>query len=67
MNCCGIEPSGTSSHNHDLSHQEKVMQAELPQGTRQTIQQQGGLSSDTRALMLFEANNKNAFVPLMRL
>ena len=30
------------------------MQAELPPGTRQTIQQQGGLSSDTRAMMLFE-------------
>ena len=38
------------------------MQAELPQGTRQTIQQQGGLSSDTRALMLFEANKKTALV-----
>ena len=34
------------------------MPAELPPGTRQTIQQQDGLSSDTRALMLFEANNK---------
>jgi TM2 domain-containing membrane protein YozV len=38
------------------------MQAELPPGTRQTIQQQGGLSSDTRALMLFEANKKTALV-----
>ena len=43
------------------------MQAELPPGTRQTIQQHGGLSSDTRAMMLFEANNKNAIRPLMRL
>jgi hypothetical protein len=34
------------------------MQAELPPGTRQTIQRHGGLSSDTRAMMLFEANNK---------
>jgi len=40
------------------------MQAELPPGTRQTIQQHGGLSSDTRAMML---NNKNAIRPLMRL
>ena len=38
------------------------MQAELPSGTRQTIQQQGGLSSDTRAMMLFEANKKTALV-----
>ena len=38
------------------------MQAELPPGTRQTIQQQGGLSSDTRAMMLFEANKKTALV-----
>ena len=38
------------------------MPAELPPGTRQTIQQQGGLSSDTRALMLFEANKKTALV-----
>lgn len=40
------------------------MPAELPPGTRQTIQQQGGLSSDTRALMLFEANKKTALVAL---
>jgi TM2 domain-containing membrane protein YozV len=39
-----------------------IMQAELPPGTRQTIQQQGGLSSDTRAMMLFEANKKTALV-----
>ena len=38
------------------------MQAELPPGTRQAIQQQGGLSSDTRAMMLFEANKKTALV-----
>ena len=38
------------------------MQAELPPGTRQTIAQHGGLSSDTRALMLFEANKKTALV-----
>src|SRR5258708_25116138 len=38
------------------------MQAELPPGTRQTIQQHGGLSSDTRAMMLFEANKKTALV-----
>ena len=36
--------------------------AELPVGTRQTFQQQGGLSNDTRALMLFEANKKTALV-----
>ncbi len=38
------------------------MASELPAGMRQTIQQQGGLSSDTRALMLFEANKKTALV-----
>jgi TM2 domain-containing membrane protein YozV len=38
------------------------MQAELPPGTRQTFQQQGGLSNDTRAMMLFEANKKTALV-----
>jgi TM2 domain-containing membrane protein YozV len=38
------------------------MQAELPPGTRQTFQQQGGLSSDARAMMLFEANKKTAVV-----
>ena len=36
------------------------MANELPAGMRQSIQQQGGLSSDTRALMLFEANKKSA-------
>src|SRR5499427_1653964 len=35
---------------------------ELPVGTRQNIQQQGGVSNDTRALMLFEANKKTALV-----
>src|SRR4029434_6802515 len=40
----------------------RVMTAELPTGTRQTIQQQGGLSSDTRAMMLFEANKKTALL-----
>ncbi len=38
------------------------MPAELPPGIRQTIQQQGGLSSDTRALMLYEANKKTALI-----
>ena len=38
------------------------MAGELPVGMRHTIQQQGGLSSDTRALMLFEANKKTAVV-----
>src|SRR5262245_42786298 len=38
------------------------MANELPVGTRQNIQQQGGLSNDTRALMLFEANKKTALV-----
>ena len=38
------------------------MPAELPPGIRHTIQQQGGLSSDTRALMLYEANEKTALV-----
>jgi TM2 domain-containing membrane protein YozV len=36
------------------------MQSELPIGTRQTFQQQGGLSNDARAMMLFEANKKTA-------
>jgi TM2 domain-containing membrane protein YozV len=38
------------------------MAAELPADTMQTIQQQGGLSRDTRAMMLFEANKKTALV-----
>ena len=38
------------------------MQAELPTGTRPTTPQQGGLSSDARAMMLFEANKKTALV-----
>ncbi len=38
------------------------MASEIPPGMRQTIQQQGGLSSDTRALLLFEANKKTALV-----
>jgi TM2 domain-containing membrane protein YozV len=36
--------------------------SEIPIGTRQAMQQQGGLSADTRALMLFEANKKTALV-----
>ena len=36
--------------------------SEIPVGTRQAMQQQGGLSADTRALMLFEANKKTALV-----
>jgi TM2 domain-containing membrane protein YozV len=35
---------------------------ELPAGTRQDMTQKGGLSNDTRALMLFEANKKTALV-----
>jgi TM2 domain-containing membrane protein YozV len=35
---------------------------ELPAGTRQDTMQKGGLSNDTRALMLFEANKKTALV-----
>jgi TM2 domain-containing membrane protein YozV len=38
------------------------MVAELPADTRQTMQQQGGLSRDARAMMLFEANKKTALV-----
>ena len=38
------------------------MPAELPPHTRQTMQQQGGLSNDARAMMLFEANRKTALV-----
>jgi TM2 domain-containing membrane protein YozV len=33
---------------------------ELPPGTRQDIQQKGGVSNDTRVMMLFEANKKTA-------
>jgi TM2 domain-containing membrane protein YozV len=39
-----------------------IMADELPAGMRHTIQQQGGLSSDARALMLFEANKKTPLV-----
>jgi len=35
---------------------------ELPAGTRQDTLQKGGLSNDTRAMMLFEANKKTALV-----
>ena len=35
---------------------------ELPLGTRPPATQHGGLSQDTRALMLFEANKKTALV-----
>jgi TM2 domain-containing membrane protein YozV len=38
------------------------MRSELPAGMRQAISRQGELSSDTRALMLFEANKKTALV-----
>jgi len=38
------------------------MTNELPVGMRHAIQQQGGLSNDTRALMLFEANKKTALI-----
>src|SRR5262245_47239044 len=38
------------------------MATELPPGTRQAIQQPGGLSNDARAMMLFEANKKTAVV-----
>jgi TM2 domain-containing membrane protein YozV len=36
--------------------------SELPGNTRNTIMQQGGLSADTRAMMLFEANRKSPLV-----
>jgi TM2 domain-containing membrane protein YozV len=38
------------------------MASEIPSGMRQTTGQPGGLSNDTRALMLFEANKKTALV-----
>jgi TM2 domain-containing membrane protein YozV len=38
------------------------MQSELPAGTRSIASQSGGLSNDTRAMMLFEANKKTAVV-----
>ena len=38
------------------------MQAELPPTMRQSIQQHGGLSNDTRVMLLFEANKKTALV-----
>lgn len=38
------------------------MTNELPPNMRQTIEQQGGLSKDTRALMLYEANSKSVLV-----
>jgi TM2 domain-containing membrane protein YozV len=38
------------------------MSAEISTGTGQAIQQQGGLSRDARAMMLFEANKKTALV-----
>jgi hypothetical protein len=56
--------SGSAGRHIIPEGEESVMQADLPPGTRQTIAQQGGLSSDTRALMLFEANKKTALVRL---
>jgi TM2 domain-containing membrane protein YozV len=50
------------SHDQIARRKESIMPAELPPGIRHTIQQQGGLSSDTRALMLYEANKKTALV-----
>ncbi len=38
------------------------MSSEISPGTKQAIGQQGGLSSDARAMMLFEANKKTALV-----
>jgi TM2 domain-containing membrane protein YozV len=38
------------------------MASEFPTGMRPPGQQPGGLSADTRALMLFEANKKTAVV-----
>jgi hypothetical protein len=35
---------------------------ELPPNMRQTIEQQGGLSKDTRVLMLYEANSRSVLV-----
>jgi TM2 domain-containing membrane protein YozV len=36
--------------------------SELPPGTRRQINESGGLSNDTRVLMLYEANKKTALV-----
>jgi TM2 domain-containing membrane protein YozV len=36
--------------------------SELPPGMRQQVNQGGGLSNDTRVLMLYEANKKTALV-----
>jgi TM2 domain-containing membrane protein YozV len=38
------------------------MQSELPIGMKPIASQPGGLSNDTRAMMLFEANKKTAVV-----
>jgi TM2 domain-containing membrane protein YozV len=35
---------------------------DLPPGTRRQINESGGLSNDTRVLMLYEANKKTALV-----
>ena len=36
--------------------------SELPTGMRQMIQKEGGLSSDARTMMLYEANKKEALI-----
>jgi TM2 domain-containing membrane protein YozV len=36
--------------------------SELPTGIRQTAQREGGLSSDARTMMLYEANKKEALI-----
>jgi len=57
----GIEPAARPPHNAATTHEERDM-TNIPPSMRQNINQSGGLSNDTRVLMLYEANKKTAVV-----
>src|SRR5262249_8489844 len=43
-------------------HTRRTLMSDLPPGMRRQINESGGLSNDTRVLMLYEANKKTALV-----
>src|SRR4051812_32215087 len=55
-----IEPVGARSHNAASIRRDGMSQ--LPPGMPHQSNPSGGLSNDTRALMLYEANKKTALV-----
>jgi TM2 domain-containing membrane protein YozV len=60
MSCSEIERFESMLHSTLLIRGDDM--TELPAGMRQDALPKGGLSNDTRALMLFEANKKTALV-----